>query len=299
MEPKNQWMEVAKNLARVILVKYGVIIGIVLSVLLIIALLVGFIFSAVNTMAPFLNQKGDACKTQSDFNRFNSQINTMPTDSPSRADAQKSLDSYKEKYKQGSNLSGVQGQMAFCMGVTGSGGGLPLIRTDGSLTGRINNFYGDRSLGFHHGIDLEAGVGTPIYAVSSGTVIDSTGDEYDYDCPDVDNCNYNGNRVKIRGDDGYEIWYWHLTHNGNLVNVGDRVEVGQPVGLAGSTGRSTGAHLHLGVYQNRDAVDPLLYMLTKGVNLDQSYGVSSGVRYDQGPVMQKYCDDNVTHWSWC
>ena len=300
MATRNEWAENAKAILKLILAKYSVVIAIVLSLILVVILCVGFVLSAVNTMAPLLNQRGDACKTQSDFNRISSQISTMPTDSPSRTKAQESLDSYRGRYTQTANGSGIQGQTQLCSSGTGGPFALPLIKTPGSNIGKINNFIGARALGTHHGMDLQASVGTPIYSISSGTVTSSTGSEFDFDCPNVWICGFPGNNIIIRQDDGYIVWYWHLTHSGNLVNVGDKVQPGQLIGLAGSTGRSTGPHLHFEVHNpQNEVVDPLLYMLNNGLNMDEAYGVSREAFTDQAGVLREYCQAHVANWSWC
>jgi len=59
-----------------------------------------------------------------------------------------------------------------------------------------------------------------------------------------------GNGIFIRHDDGSIGMYWHLTTNGALVEVGDRVAQGQVIALSGDSGDSTAPHLHFGVYPN-------------------------------------------------
>lgn len=96
----------------------------------------------------------------------------------------------------------------------------------------------------HLGIDIGAPKGTPVFAANSGTV--QTG--------------YNsssGNYIRILGGNGITTFYGHLQLL--LVNNGDVVNAGDQIALVGSTGISTGAHLHFGVYENGIAVDPLKY----------------------------------------
>ncbi|QQO08882.1 peptidoglycan DD-metalloendopeptidase family protein [Breznakiella homolactica] len=99
---------------------------------------------------------------------------------------------------------------------------------------------------FHTGIDIRAATGTPIKAAMSGRVI-STG----YD-------NIMGNHVVISHHSGYRTLYAHLnvirTKAGNYVRTGDHI------GDAGSTGLSTGPHLHFTVYKNGVTVNPRLLM---------------------------------------
>ena len=101
---------------------------------------------------------------------------------------------------------------------------------------------------YHPGIDLAARNGTPILAAANGTVT-YAGRESD-----------GAVVVKIRHDDGYVTLYGHL--NPDLdVKVGDRVSRGQEIGTEGSTGNSTGPHLHFGLYSpSGTAVDPTQYL---------------------------------------
>ena len=103
---------------------------------------------------------------------------------------------------------------------------------------------GHRSQGIHghNGVDLAASVGTPIYASAAGTVIISKTGGY--------NGGY-GNYIVIRHDNGTQTLYAHNTEN--YVGVGETVSQGQTIGTVGSTGRSTGAHVH---FEVRGAKNP-------------------------------------------
>ncbi len=109
---------------------------------------------------------------------------------------------------------------------------------------RIDPFTGTRA--FHEGLDFTAAVGTPIHAAAGGIVIfaDQT--------PDY------GKIVKIDHGSGIETRYAHASKL--MVKVGDRVEKGQIISLVGSTGRSTGAHLHYEIRINGDPLDPRKYL---------------------------------------
>ncbi|MBQ1949478.1 MAG: M23 family metallopeptidase [Treponema sp.] len=106
---------------------------------------------------------------------------------------------------------------------------------------RMDPFTGARSN--HTGIDMACPTGTPIVASSTGTVV-FTGVSPVF-----------GNYVIIRHSNGYQSLYGHmskiLAHKGQWVSQGTRI------GLAGSTGYSTGPHLHFTVYKNGKLVDPL------------------------------------------
>ena len=109
---------------------------------------------------------------------------------------------------------------------------------------RIHPVLGIKKL--HTGIDIPAPTGTPTVAVSSGTVIYS-GVQGSY-----------GNTVMIQHDNGLVSLY---AHNSSLVvKVGDQVKKGQVVAKIGSTGRSTGPHLHFEIRVNGTAQNPLNYL---------------------------------------
>ena len=115
---------------------------------------------------------------------------------------------------------------------------------------RISSYFGPRWGSWHYGIDITGtGHGSPIYSIQNGTVI-RTGRRSDM-----------GNFVMITHNNGYNSVYMHLSKI--LVNGGDAVVKGQTIGLMGTTGRSTGTHLHLGVwtgstsYSNARMIDPL------------------------------------------
>ena len=247
--------------------------------------------SIVQNISPVLYPGSRGCSSSNGEGDAQKQIDSMPTDSPDRSRAQADLDAYNAKKTDKQSGSG-------CFG----GAGLPLIKTPGSIIGRINNFVGARSLGTHNGMDLEADIGTPVYSISDGTVIESNGDVYDNNCPDINTCGQPpANKVKVRNTDGNTVLYYHLTHNGNVAKVGDTVTIGQLVAYAGNTGRSTGSHLHLEIRDSLGLrVDPLMYLYNRGLDLDKEYGWSSYLLYDSGQhaVMSDYCATD-THWSWC
>ncbi len=95
---------------------------------------------------------------------------------------------------------------------------------------------------FHGGVDLKAAYGTDVPAAASGEVI-FAGEQGSY-----------GTLVVLKHDDGVETRYAHLSST--AVKPGERVEAGQVVGRVGSSGRSTGAHLHFEVRRNGQPVDP-------------------------------------------
>ncbi len=106
------------------------------------------------------------------------------------------------------------------------------------VTGQLNNF--------HNGVDLGMPQGSPIYATRSGTV---TTAHYS---------NSWGYQVVINHGDGFSSMYAHMTHY--IVSVGQHVEQGQVIGYVGSTGWSTGPHLHFTIYYNGGTVNPMGYI---------------------------------------
>jgi murein DD-endopeptidase MepM/ murein hydrolase activator NlpD len=115
--------------------------------------------------------------------------------------------------------------------------------------GRINAAFGWRTdpfPEFHKGLDLAADYGTPVRASAAGTVA-SAGWEGGF-----------GNKVDIDHGNGYHTWYCHLSRIG--VAIGQHVDKGQPIAAAGSTGESTGPHLHYQVMHDGAAIDPLPFL---------------------------------------
>lgn len=109
---------------------------------------------------------------------------------------------------------------------------------------RIDPFNGNKA--FHEGLDFSAAEGTPIYAAAGG-IVTTAERTADY-----------GNIVKVDHGSGLETRYAHASKL--MVKVGDRVEKGQIVALVGTTGRSTGAHLHYEIRLNGNALDPRKYL---------------------------------------
>ena len=109
---------------------------------------------------------------------------------------------------------------------------------------RVHPIHG--TYGFHSGVDLAAPAGTPIKATRAGTVTKAT-----YDSA-------SGYYVTVNHGDGFSSSYLHMTHY--IVSVGDKVSQGQVLGYVGSTGWSTGNHLHFSIYYNGTAQNPAAYM---------------------------------------
>ena len=110
----------------------------------------------------------------------------------------------------------------------------------------------------HTGVDWAAPTGTPVYASGSGTV-EKVGWESGY-----------GKYVRIRHTNGYETAYGHLSAYARNVDEGKRVRQGQVIAFVGSTGLSTGSHLHYEILVNGRFVDPMRIKLPRGRVLDGS-----------------------------
>lgn len=106
------------------------------------------------------------------------------------------------------------------------------------VTGQINSY--------HKGVDMAAYEGTPIYAVRDGVVRVAA---YAWDT---------GNYVSLGHTGGYISIYMHMTHY--IVKPGDIVSAGQIIGYVGTTGQSTGNHLHFGIAKNGTYMNPRLFL---------------------------------------
>jgi murein DD-endopeptidase MepM/ murein hydrolase activator NlpD len=119
-------------------------------------------------------------------------------------------------------------------------------------SGWISSYFGRRTdpingkSATHRGVDFAGKYGNEVIAVGDG-VVSWSGDRYGF-----------GNMVEIKHGNGYVTRYGH--NQANLVAVGDQVKQGQTIALMGSTGRSTGPHVHFEVWRNGQAVDPAKYI---------------------------------------
>lgn len=124
-----------------------------------------------------------------------------------------------------------------------------------SLGGYLSSLFGYRTdpmtgkKEFHEGLDFAGKTGTPVVAVAAGIVTWSS-KRFGY-----------GNMIEISHGNGYVTRYAH--NNKNLVRVGEKVERGEVIATMGSTGRSTGTHVHFEVIYNGRHVDPRKYLSSK------------------------------------
>ena len=113
--------------------------------------------------------------------------------------------------------------------------------------GRVSSGYGYRGSQYHRGIDLAASAGTPIYAAAAGKVIYASYNSGGY-----------GKMVIIDHGNGYKTYY---AHNSSIyVRTGDWVAKGENIAGVGSTGNSTGNHLHFEIRKNGTPINPYGYI---------------------------------------
>ena len=129
---------------------------------------------------------------------------------------------------------------------------------------RLSSRYGKRKhpvLGYtkmHRGLDFAAPAGTPIFAAGDG-IIEKAGWNGSY-----------GRYIKIRHIGAYKTAYAHLSGIHKRVKTGQRVSQGNIIGYVGSSGRSTGPHLHYEVILNNHQINPMNIKLPSGKNIPKS-----------------------------
>ena len=118
---------------------------------------------------------------------------------------------------------------------------------------RIHPIYGIARL--HAGIDLATPCGRPVYAANSGRISYSGW------------LGTSGNFIRVTHSDGYTTGYAHLQSGSLYVKLGETVVTGQLIGRIGTTGGSTGCHLHLETRKNMVSQDPYPFFLNRGIRL--------------------------------
>jgi len=125
-----------------------------------------------------------------------------------------------------------------------------IIPTSGRISSRFGNRVDPvtkRRNSFHKGIDISAPAGTPVYAAESGTVIDAGYKKSGY-----------GNLIVIKHANDIATYYGHLS---KIIAVnGSKVKKGELIGNVGSTGKSTGPHLHFEIRKGNQALNPEEYV---------------------------------------
>lgn len=112
--------------------------------------------------------------------------------------------------------------------------------------GKRRNPFGKNKSEHHNGLDLSAKAGTPIYAMLLGEIV-----HIGYD-------SRSGNYIKLRHGN-FTVSYCHLIRKPNIP-IGSKVFPGQPVAHVGSTGRSTGPHLHITIKRDGRVIDPAILL---------------------------------------
>lgn len=134
----------------------------------------------------------------------------------------------------------------------------------GMRNARISSLYGYRrhpiykTKKFHSGVDYAAPKGTPVFASGSGVL------------ELVKYVNGYGNSIKIRHNSEYQTFYAHMNGFASGMKPGVRVKKGQIIGYVGSTGRSTGPHLHFEILRKGQRIDPLKAKVATGTDLTGS-----------------------------
>lgn len=132
------------------------------------------------------------------------------------------------------------------------------------VNGSVSDGYGPRtsvwtgsgwSSSFHRGLDFSSGCNAPLYAASGGTVIYA---------------GWNGGfgyHVQVNHGGGIVSTYSHIRSGGILVHYGEQVGPGARIAYSGTTGTSTGCHLHFEVRVNGSAIDPRAFLRARGVSV--------------------------------
>lgn len=171
-----------------------------------------------------------------------SDVTAVPTEQPSSGDVDALL---AERLDGAASRGGERST---------SGAGIP-------TSGRVTSCYGARWGTMHHGVDIAAPIGTPIYAPEAGVVLQA-GPASGF-----------GLAVYLEHEDGSITLYGHI--DSYSVDAGQQVSAGQQIALVGNTGQSTGPHLHFevhlgGLYQNRS--NPVPWLAARGLPLGGSCG---------------------------
>lgn len=120
--------------------------------------------------------------------------------------------------------------------------------------GPVTSGYGDRWGTTHYGLDIANDIGTPVYAVTDGTVLESgPADGF-------------GQWVRVQQDDGTIGVFGHVDES--FVTVGQQVQAGEQIATVGNRGQSTGPHLHYEVWENDGTkIDPQVWLNNRGVTV--------------------------------
>lgn len=167
------------------------------------------------------------------------------------------------------------GTMDQCSANGGMGGGDVVANGEWvnplKINGEITSGFGPRpqvagvaiDTTFHNGSDLTNGKNEPYVSASGGKVITKFG------AGSPDGPGDGGNGIIVDAGNNVHLWYWHSVEGSAKVSKGDSVEPGQELATVGTTGNSSGIHLHFEVQVNGEPVDPVTFMKQRGVDLGQ------------------------------
>lgn len=181
-------------------------------------------------------------ETTEDFEEITAMLYSMESSIPRVLKKAESVQTSLEQRQRQARLKARQLELA----QNGKPDGWPTAarRITSSFGYRTDPFNGRAA--YHAGIDIAGNTGDPIYAAGAGKVIASAQD------------GSRGKYIMIEHPGGLQTWYMHL--HVLSVSVGDQVSKGELIGKLGSTGRSTGPHLHFQVVKQNIPIDPLLYV---------------------------------------
>lgn len=125
--------------------------------------------------------------------------------------------------------------------------GTPIAGGNGQFSWPASGVITQYFAWYHNGVDIANSTGTPILAADSGRVVAVLNENYGY-----------GNHIIVDHGNGLRTLYAHLS--ATMVGVGDNVSRGQQIGRMGSTGRSTGPHLHFTILTGNASINPMGYL---------------------------------------
>ncbi|MEV0392028.1 peptidoglycan-binding protein [Polymorphospora rubra] len=140
--------------------------------------------------------------------------------------------------------------------------------------GTLTSGYKTPSRPGHLGWDVAAAQGTPVYAAAAGTVRDIRTGSYPGDQTSGPLPGRTGNSVHLNHVDSFFTYYGHLHRV--LVSPGQQISCGQLIGLMGTTGNSTGPHLHFEIHRPRlTSTDPRVFLANRGISLGSTAPLGS------------------------
>lgn len=257
-DSQNNGIDTAKVLVLGFFSKYAISISIFIGILVIIVGGASFTFSAVSTMSPWLNDKSiGGCIGNARYSDVQSEINKLSEDNSYKSKLQTDLDSYKSKQSSSGCVTVFDGEITVPIGGTLQPDGTykkPAGNIGISDSWRAHKARGGGSLG---GLDIYAPLNTPMLAATAGTVLSVGSRE-------------GGNGIIVDAGNGVRVWYWHAEKV--FVKPGDTIKPGETIALIGSTGNSTGSHLHIAIWIKGDNIDPYMFFLEKGIDLYAIFG---------------------------